>query len=113
MTMALFKTVIYYRGTTIIFLTTFTDQNGNTIQPSSGQVSVNFNTPGGQQTTLINMLPPGSPGGDPVQWYAAWDSRGANPGTVYWSVHSGVPTPVVVADGQFQLNANPSNLITF
>jgi hypothetical protein len=111
--MALFKTIIFYRGSTIIFLTTFTDQNGNVIQPPSGQVSVNFSSPSGQQTAVINMLPPGSFGGDPTQWYAAWDSRGANPGQVNWSVHSGVPTPVVVADGWFQLNANPANLISF
>lgn len=111
--MALFKTNVFYRGTTVIFLTTFTDQNGNTIQPPSGAVNVTFNTPTGEQQQNIAMLAPGSPGGDPVQWYAAWDSRGANPGPVYYSIRSGVPTPVVVADGQFQLNANPANLVTF
>ena len=111
--MALFKTIVFYRGTTVIFLTTFTDQNGNVVQPPAAQVSLNYNTPNGQQTTTINMLPPGSQGGDPVQWYASWDSRGTNPGQVYWSVHSATPIPVVAADGQFQLNANPANLITF
>jgi hypothetical protein len=112
--MALFKTNIFYRGSTIIFLTTFTDQNGNVVHPASAAVSVNFNTPQGQQSATIVMLPPGSVGGDPTQWYGSWDSRGANPGMVSWSIHSGDPTiPYVVADGTFQLNANPSNLITF
>lgn len=111
--MALFKTIVFYRGTTIIFLTTFTDQNGNVIQPPSAAVSVSFSSPTGVQQQTIAMLPPGSPGGDSKQWYASWDSRGANPGVVSYSIHSGTPTPVVVADGTFQLNANPANLIQF
>jgi hypothetical protein len=111
--MALFKTTVFNRGTTIIFLTTFTDKDGNVISPSNGTVNVSYNTPSGQQQASIAMLAPGAPGGDPTQWYAAWDSRGSNPGTIFYSIRSGVPTPVVVHDGQFQLNANPANLISF
>lgn len=113
--MALFRAQIFFRGSTIIFLVTFTDQNNLVIQPPSASVSVIFDTSAGAQqgNAQINMLPPGSPGGDPVQWFAAWDSRGALPGTVYWSIHSGVPTPVIVQDGQFNLTANPANLVSF
>src|SRR5215471_18316996 len=103
--MALFKVNAFQRGTSVIFLATFTDQNGNPITPTGAQVSIVFQTPAGAEggSIVIPMLAPGTPGGDPVQWYAAWDSRGALPGEVYWSLHSGAPVPVVVTDGQFNL----------
>lgn len=113
--MALFKTIVFNRGTTVVFLTTFTDQQGNVIQPSNAQVSIAFNNATGQGkgSILVPMLPPGNPGGDATQWYAAWDSRNAFAGPVYWSIHSATPIPVVVQDGMFNLTANPANLISF
>lgn len=108
--MALFQTDIFFRGTTIIFLVTFKDQNGNVVQPPGGQVSI---TPPGGSVQTYPLIPPGGAGGDPVQWLGSWDSRGSNPGKVYWSIHSATPLPVTVADGFFQLNANQANLISF
>ena len=48
-----------------------------------------------------------------VTWTAQWDSRGAGVGAVSWSIHSQPGPPVAVEDGEFVLEANPANLLTF
>lgn len=101
-----------FRGATVVFLTSFFDQNGNVTLPASAVVNITFQLPNGQAgAASLNMQPPGA--GDPTRWSASWDSRGASPGMVYYSIHTGTPVPVSVEDGQFLLTANQANLTTF
>lgn len=46
-------------------------------------------------------------------WVGQWDSRGADPGVVSFSVHTTGPTPIVVNNGQFILASNNATLETF
>lgn len=110
--MPLFQQTTIARGTTVVFLSQFFDEDGNLINPTSAVVNVEYNGCNGVQQQ-IPMVAPGTPGGDPVYWSAQWDSRGADPGVVYWSIHSGQPGPYSVEDGQFTLTANKANLLTF
>lgn len=97
------------RGTTIPFATTFYDQFGAVIQPAAAVVEIDYpDASGAPQTIQVAMAP-----GVGVTWAALWDSRGAGPGSVSWSIHTAAPIPVSVEDGFFILTANPANLVTF
>lgn len=100
----------FARGATIPFTTTFYDANGNVVTPSDAQVNIAFTNASGVATSaLIAMAPAGSG----PQWTAQWDSRGAAPGIVYYSVETPGSPPVSVEDGQFTLEANAANQVTF
>jgi hypothetical protein len=92
------------RGSTIEWQTIFYDAYGNIVQPNGATLSIAY--PNG--TIEIAM----SPGPSPI-WVAQWDSRGATPGQVAWSIHSNSPVPSSVEDGAFVLSANAANLTTF
>jgi hypothetical protein len=105
-------TTTFFRGTTIVFQTTFYDSNGAPTLPAAAQINVI--SPSADETTqvtqLINMTPPSSG----FVWTASWDTRGVGTGTVSWSVHSVEPAiPYAVGDGQLTLTANNANLTTF
>lgn len=108
--MASFTTVqnSFYRGTTILFLVTFYDVNGNVVQPVAASLNIVYQvSSGGTATFNTAMTPP--PGGT-VQWTAQWDSTGASAGPVFWSIETATPIPVVVQDGNFLLTANLANI---
>lgn len=101
----------FFRGATLRFATQFYDYDCVEVQPASAEVVINYATadnPVNQVT--IAMTPPTV---DQVKWTAQWDSRGALPGTVFWSIHSDPPTPVSVEDGSFALKANAANQLSF
>lgn len=99
------------RGTTAFFATTFYDQAGAVSQPNGASLNVVFIENGVTTTASIDMTAPASPS---VQWTAEWDSRGADPGRVWWSIHSVMSgIPYTVGDGSFELTANNANLPTF
>lgn len=104
------RTKLFYRGRTIFWVATFYDEYCNVVQPIAAYVNVVFSVGGVLQTVLRTMSPVG---GGSVTWMGNWDSRGTDPGEVYWSVHSSGGPPVTVGDGDFILTANPANLITF
>lgn len=99
---------IHYRGSTVEFEVTFYDPDDNVVQPPSAQVNIVYPlSAGGTGDQVIAMVPPISPD---VDWTAEWDSRVAAPGTVFYSVKSGAPVPIGVADGSFALSANVANV---
>ncbi|MDE2471768.1 MAG: hypothetical protein KGL35_24360 [Bradyrhizobium sp.] len=101
----------YYRGTTIIFNTTFYDQTGAVSNPPGAALHLSYIQNGVQTEETIEMTAPVPPSNI---WSAEWDSRGVSPGTVAWSIHSeGSVIPYAVSDGSFILSANNANLLTF
>jgi hypothetical protein len=114
---------VFTRGTTISWAYSFYDLFGNVEQPiGTPQIRISFPLAGGATGSVsVLMIPPGGViAGSLVNtsanaWVATWDSRGAAPGTVYWSIES-VPLaspPVAVLDGSFVLTANQANVPTF
>lgn len=113
----------FSRGTTIVWSHTFYDPFNNVEQPVGiPQIRIEYPLTGGATGTII--VPMVAPGGvisgtlvniSAAAWAAIWDSRGAAPGTVYWSIEAvaGASAPVAVLDGQFVLTANPANQPTF
>lgn len=98
------------RGATVQFTSTFYDAFNNIANPAAAQVNIAFtNSSGSATTTLIAMAQNGPSG----SWTAQWDSRGASPGIVYYSVETPGSPPVSVEDGQFTLEANAANRPTF
>jgi predicted carbohydrate-binding protein with CBM5 and CBM33 domain len=98
----------FFRGATIQFATTFYDANKNVVNPAGAVVELTL--PDGA-TASVNMV---APSGPQVQWTAQWDSRGVEPGSVAFSIHStGSSIPYAVEDGQFTLTANNANLEAF
>lgn len=102
---------VVFRGTTWLILKSFFNYNGDSITPSSAQVSISFQSPNGPAQAIIALSPPGTI--DKTQWAAYWDSRGALPGKVYYSISATFTGFNQVCDGYFQLNANPANIATF
>lgn len=97
------------RGASAIFLSTFYDPNGNVVTPVGASVNISYSIAKVSQIANVSMVPPGTVGGDPSQWYAAWDTRGVDPGTIYWSIKTSAPVPLSVDEGNFSLVANPAN----
>jgi len=102
-----------YRGTTVQWSTTFYDLNKNIVQPTGAAIHLQYlDADGNIETATVEMTGPLSPGD--VQWTALWDSRGAYPSRVSWSIHTeGGAVPYGVEDGAFDLLANNANLETF
>lgn len=102
----------FFRGVTIYFQTNFFDLNQDQTQPPGAFVNIEyFDLNGNPQTIDVPMT---APSGLVTTWTTLWDSRGANPGAVYWSIHSTGPgVPYAVEDGSFMLTANNANLPTF
>lgn len=104
-------TTVVFRGATAFFATTFYDANGNVTQPSGAEINIVSSDPTGAPVqSTVTMAPPVSPN---VVWIAEWDSRGAGPGKVSWSIHTAPPGPFSVEDGDFLLSANSANLLVF
>ena len=97
----------FYRGQTLQFLATFTDFNGNIVQPLSATLIIWYDAIAGEDQELtIPMAQIGN------QWQALLDTRGFEaPRKVQWSVHSSAPPTqaVAVQDGAFMLAANQAN----
>src|SRR5258706_11351000 len=101
----------FFRGATLRFATQFYDYDGVEVQPAAADVVIVYSTPSaGPQTVTVPMTPPS---GAQLKWTATWDSRGATPGSVQWSIHSDPPTPVSVEDGLLTLKANAATPLTF
>jgi hypothetical protein len=107
-------TDVFRRGGTVFWSTTFYDVNNNVVQPDSATISLVFaDGTSDTETATVAMTPPSPPA---TAWTAMWDSRGAlAPQEVTWSIHTGTsdPIPVAVEDGEFRLEANAANLVTF
>jgi len=103
--------VCIYRGTTAQFSTTFYDAQGNVVQPDAAELHIVYVDANDlEQEVTIEMTPPNTG----VVWTAQWDSRGASPGLVSWSIHTVEDSiPYGVEDGAFELTANNANLVTF
>lgn len=102
---------IVFRGATAFFTITFYDQNGQIVQPSGGQITLEYTFQGQLTNTTITLTPPTPPN---TTWTGVWDSRGASPGPVLGSLHSvSGGTPYAVTDFNFILSANSANLVTF
>jgi hypothetical protein len=101
---------ILARGGTVQFAATFYDANGNVTVPPSAQVNIAFTASSGSPTSVLIAMAQAF-GGQP--FIAQWDSRGAAPGIVCWSVETPGSPPVSVEDGQFTLEANAANQVTF
>lgn len=109
------------RGDTIPLTTTFYDVFDRVAQPvGAPQVVISYPlAAGGVGSAIIPMTPPGGtlPSGvvntNGSAWMALWDSRGAGPGVVSWSIETPGSPPVSVEDGQFTLEANAANQPTF
>lgn len=103
---------VFSRGATITITSNFFDAGGHpiTVSGSSPQVNISYvnASTGATATTLVTMTL-NSLGA----WSANWDSRGAAPGVVYWSVETPGSPPVSVEDGQFTLEANQANQASF
>lgn len=99
------------RGATLVWKVTFFDAFGRSQSPSSAQVVISY-VRDSDKTTQQAIVPMSNtgPGGS---WVAQWDSRGASPGVVYWSVETPGTPPVSVEDGQLTLEANAANQVTF
>lgn len=103
--------VSIFRGSTVFFASTFYDKNGAVTQPAGAAVHLQFQQDGAEQTTTLEMVAPVSPS---QAWTASWDTRGIDPGSVSWSIHSEDPSiPYAVDDGSLVLLANNANLETF
>lgn len=106
------NTQVIIRGATVQFATNFYDVNSVLVQPNTAFVHI-VPSAAGASAVQITMSPPS---GSETRWTALWDTRGqVAPQLISWSIHSGTgdPIPVVAEDGQFQLSANPANLVTF
>jgi hypothetical protein len=110
--MALKSVTCLNRGATVAFQSNFYDYNNNLVQPASAFVNVDYPNPDGSRSEIDIPMTPGS-SVPLVPWLALWDTRGAGPGTVYYSVHTGSPSPVAVGDGFFEMTANAANLVSF
>lgn len=104
-------TTSLFRGTTVLFFTSFFDAKGNLVTPAGASVHLTYIEAGQVANVSVEMT---APTGDEPQWTASWDSRNVSPGLVNWSIHtenSGLPYGV--EDGNFILTANSANLPTF
>lgn len=99
-----------YRGSTVVFASAFYDRFNAITTPPAPSVNVVYSVDEQEQSVDIPMVAPGI---GQVQWTALWDTRGVDPGTIFWSVNSGEPIPAGVQDGSFFLSANPANLESF
>lgn len=90
-------------GSTVEISTTFSPGN-----PPGAVVNLAYFQQGNLVQTLVTMSNIGG-----FTWQGQWDSRGADPGVVSFSVHTTGPTPVVVNNGQFLLASNNATLETF
>lgn len=100
---------VRFRGSTILFSTTFYDATGAAATPTGAVVNISYQDieEDSLLTTSITMTAPGM---GQTAWTAEWDSRDAGPGPVAWSIHStGSATPFSVEDGRFTLTANNAN----
>lgn len=95
------------RGATLAWSTSFRNADDEIEQPAGAKLVVNYPVNGSTVLLSIDMTPPTDPDGN---WTVEWDSRGANPGTVYWSIYSTPGPAFAVEDGAFILTANPANL---
>ena len=98
------------RGATAQFATNFYDFDQKLVQPGSAFVNVDYPDSTDNRVQIDLAMAPGSTS---QPWTAKLDTRGMGLGMVYWSVHTSLPLPCAVAEGQFMLIGNPANLATF
>ena len=99
------------RGATVVFESTFYDQNRNEASPSSAVVSISYPNPAMDGTRTTVDVDMSAPGGGNAYWSADWNSNVAGTGTVYFSVQGTTGSDSSVEDGQFVLTANPANTL--
>lgn len=102
---------IFSRGATIVITSNFFDAFSHSAQPANApQVNISYTRASDNSTQSVIVPMTQNPDGS---WSASWDSRGAAAANVYWSVEAPGSPPVSVEDGQFLLEANPANRVTF
>ena len=90
------------RGTTVLFVATFTDVNGVNATPGSASLILSFLNKGNANSVTIPMTLSGS------VFQAEWVADSPDNGPVYWHVASGDAFPAA-ADGRFVVMANDAN----
>jgi hypothetical protein len=91
-----------FRGTAVLFSTSFVDANSAAVIPASAQFFLTYPSPAGPKVEV--ELPLANNAGT---FSTQWDSAVSAPGVIEWSVRS--DNPAIAQDGSFSLAANAAN----
>ena len=92
------------RGNMVDFATTFEDEDGNPVEPTSVELIVSYlNAAGERETVSIDM----ETNTAASEFVAEWDSSVAARGRVHWAIRA--TSPAAAEDGVFDLTANLAN----
>ena len=94
------------RGNFFVFTVSFVDANGNPTSPTSANLYVSSVVNGTRTLSTVAM----SATANPTIWTGVWNSEGADPSSVDWSVKA-VSSPgfYIVQDGLLDITANQAN----
>ena len=92
----------FVRGTSIEWSVTFEDSAGDSANPTSASLRINYCRNGDDTTDTVTLSQSGS------TWTGAWDSKVADEGQIHWHVRS-AGALISGTDGRFTLQANEAN----
>jgi hypothetical protein len=96
-------TDVICRGSTVVFASTFYDENGNQTDPDSAELTVRVKQYGKLHGPFALAKD------DDGVWKYSLSTEGYEPGTFYWCIKAAAVDREIVDQGYFLLQANPAN----
>lgn len=90
------------RGSTIVFITTFTDNTGAVVNPASASLTVTYRKLGVLTTDTVALVQSGN------TWTASWGSSVADGGPADWHIRSAGSNKAAM-EGRLLLKTNLAN----